>query len=758
MSSRQLFYKLLRSNSEDEIKEILDSEGLWEFSKKDWKIYGGDNFPNNKGIIQAQASSPEGAIVEKITNGIDAILLQQAKLNGIDPFSDDAPRSVSDAVEQFFGVKGGDWSELYSKNKLKEYASKLQLFTTGSGAKPCVTIVDQGEGQSVNTIEDTFLSLAKTLKANIPFVQGMFHMGGSATLRYSGKYGMNLIATRKDPRLASSSDDEWCFTIIRKVTPEERDDKNRNAVYFYLAPKGKVMTFGNAPVEVLPNEKGIQPYTQSIDHGSIVKCYNYDWKGREYFNKKPRIDLENILTRFPIPGRISDCRDFVKGDQPYNNLVGIWVRHAKNLNGGLKTTKFSNKSWPELGQITATYGLFPDDEDTRNFKPGVYLTINGHTHGTFLSTLLSKAGFSYLRKYLRIEIEGSQLDQAILDDMITTSRDQLARSGVTNSIEKLIIDEFSNNAWLKDKEAEYQAKRINQKLENNELEKQISKELLKSNPMFAAFLLGKQINHKRLKPDVEHEDYEGKYWPTYFVFEENEKEFFHRNTPINYNSQVQISTNATDDYFSNVRGDEMGKFTCEPNYLESIRLSEGTLYLNFYIPDSVKVADDVDIKITISDSDMENSDREPFVLDYQIGVLPEHTPKKNGTSPKGKTTDPSGKHRQEGKQGLPPINWKSLEELHDIVDDPSAEDSVFPIGNDWYANEDNKVLQTTLSNAKPGEDSVLKAKFGIGLQAVGISMKQNTDFYDEKELIADDVIRILLRSSAHAIVPIINLP
>ena len=69
--------------------------------------------------------------------------------------------------------------------------------------------------QGICEIEDkvTKKHLGIASKTNIPFVQGMFNQGGTATLRFSGKKNINLIATRKHPTISKNenSNDEWLF-------------------------------------------------------------------------------------------------------------------------------------------------------------------------------------------------------------------------------------------------------------------------------------------------------------------------------------------------------------------------------------------------------------------------------------------------------------------------------------------------------------------------------------------------------------------
>ena len=59
--------------------------------------------PNNQSIVLNQQSTAAAALVEKFTNGQDALLLRYCKAAGINPRGPQAPKSMSAAVEKFMG-------------------------------------------------------------------------------------------------------------------------------------------------------------------------------------------------------------------------------------------------------------------------------------------------------------------------------------------------------------------------------------------------------------------------------------------------------------------------------------------------------------------------------------------------------------------------------------------------------------------------------------------------------------------------------
>jgi hypothetical protein len=81
-----------------------------------------------------------------------------------------------------------------------------------------------GEGQTPRDVPGTFMSLNKSNKLRIPFVQGKFNMGGTGVLRFCGIRNLQLVVTRRDPAIvgAQPSDPDallWSFTVVRRDDP-----------------------------------------------------------------------------------------------------------------------------------------------------------------------------------------------------------------------------------------------------------------------------------------------------------------------------------------------------------------------------------------------------------------------------------------------------------------------------------------------------------------------------------------------------------
>src|SRR5699024_1483075 len=100
-------------------------------------------------IVKNQQSNPIASIIEKVTNSIDAILMKECLEAGIDPKSQNAPRSMEKAIETFFPTQNWDLSTFRKKQ-----AEEIQVIADGKGPKSrrkpydtSVIVYDNGEGQ-----------------------------------------------------------------------------------------------------------------------------------------------------------------------------------------------------------------------------------------------------------------------------------------------------------------------------------------------------------------------------------------------------------------------------------------------------------------------------------------------------------------------------------------------------------------------------------------------------------------------------------
>lgn len=213
MRDEALLRDLLEAEDEVAVVAALTGRGLLQDLNR-WRYLG--NMPNNQSIVHNQQSTPAAALVEKFTNGLDAILLRHCRAQGIDPRSNSAPPTMAKATELFFG----DMADLNQEEVRRFAEENMVLYATGSKARPSMSLYDAGEGQFAESFPATFCSLIYgssdgSYKGAIPFVQGRFNMGGTGVLPFcSEKYKLQLIVSRVPENVAKTTNHEWAYTVF----------------------------------------------------------------------------------------------------------------------------------------------------------------------------------------------------------------------------------------------------------------------------------------------------------------------------------------------------------------------------------------------------------------------------------------------------------------------------------------------------------------------------------------------------------------
>ena len=390
---KQLCLSLAQSETEDEVIKLLKKTGYWD-SNSAWQYYGENE--NNFSIIGNQQSAPDAALVEKIINSVDAVLMRECLRRGIKPDSKDAPQSIEEALEEYFGIFEGKLSNVDTGLR-SEMAKNILLVATGKKSNPSYLIIDIGEGQTPKKMPDTFLSLTKSNKLRIPFVQGKFNMGATGSLPFCGRHNIQLIISRRDPKIVNSERDEtkskWGFTVIRREDPKQG---MRSSAFRYLTPGGKILSFDSKEgLPLLPQDYPI-PYGNILKWGTLVKLYEYQLTGLKtlaVFDLYNRLSL--LLPNIALPIRILERRKGYTGHTLETTVAGLSVRLEEDKRDNLE------EGFPSSSEITATgeemkilvYAFKRDKKEKYAKKEGVIFTINGQSHGFLPKTFFERKGF-----------------------------------------------------------------------------------------------------------------------------------------------------------------------------------------------------------------------------------------------------------------------------------------------------------------------------------------------------------------------------
>ncbi len=468
MRDVKLLHELLEAETEEAAIKALESRGLLK-DRSRWRYLG--NMPNNQSIVHAQQSTPAAALIEKYTNGQDALLLRYCKAAGVDPRGMDAPKSMSAAIEKFLGEKAEIFTDAVNDSKardvLREYAEEnLVLYATGSKARPSLSIYDNGEGQHAEDFPSTFCSLIHgsgggSYKGAIPFVQGRFNMGSSGVLPFcSEKHKMQLIVSRVPADVAGGNNHEWAFTVIC-FFPSQQDP----SWHYLVGPDGTILTAGTEPLGLVPPVRvksgEVTPARErNVPSGTLVKMYDF---------KAPRSNIcgelfrkiEEFLLRPPLPLRIIECRPEYKANVMRVTVwdrLGAWAKDK--LEPGFENGASVSIQLETGETIPAEIRVFKAikkggraiDDEADQPQTGLRAIINGQSHAKrdaqfFRTQAVDK---EHIAGSMLVLLDCTTLGQGSRNNLFMSNRETFREDPLLTDLLKKIQRELKNHEGLID--------------------------------------------------------------------------------------------------------------------------------------------------------------------------------------------------------------------------------------------------------------------------------------------------------------------
>lgn len=767
---KNLCLSLAYSEKEEEAITILKEVGYWD-NEEYWRYYG-DN-ENNFSIIGNQQGYPDAAFVEKIINSVDAMLMLKCYENNIDPESDNAPKDIKEALIKFFGIRDGKLTNL-TLSERSSLAKNIIVVATGLKTNPTYNIIDKGEGQSPNRIPETFLSLTKSNKLRIPFVQGRFNQGGSGALFYCGNDNLHLIISKRCPKIINRKDKEndnsvdyWGFTIIRRENPKRG---MRNSSFKYLAPHGKVLRFKADALPLLPDEYP-NPYGQSLEWGSFLKLYEYKINPglKSIICFDFYYHFSALLPNIGLPVMLMERRKGYSGDTFHTILSGLSVRLEEDKRNNLEPGFPSNGSIVISGnKINLQIYAFKKGKIENYAKEqGIIFTINGQSHGFIDRAFFSRSnvGMDYLRDSLLIIADCSDFEARIREDLFMTSRDRL-RSGILKSeIEKQLEELIKNHQGLKDLKEKRRREELQSRISDDKPLKEILEKIIDKSPALSKLLLeGTRISNpfKTISTGKE-EEFVGKRFPTFFMIKGNYTPENPKIAHINLRFRIQFETDAENDYF--LRDDEPGEIevSCEGIPLKDyiFNLWNGLATLTISLPECVFEDDLLSFSVILNDI----SRIEPIVNNFYV-LVSEALEVSKGRE--GERKPPRGDKEGSDREKLAKLDLPNIVEVRSNLWEEYGfeKDTALKIKDsgggffDFFINMDNVYLLSEIKN-NPGTDfSILEMQYKYSLVLIAISLiKFYRDKTKEENSSAESIqekIDYFTKAISPVIIPIIS--
>jgi len=510
-ANKEVLSKLLSITSSDEIASLIDSSEFFKEENCSWKPYGGRE--NNAGQVEGQMKSSSNALVEKLTNSIDALLMRRCyEVEGAAPDSKDPklPKSLSEAIGKYFGGedeinrKRSDWAKQH-----------LVVLAEGDKKRPTLTVIDRGEGQSPERIQNSIVHLSGSIKRNVDFVFGKYHQGGSAAVRFCGSKARcyQLVVSRRADTIAEKGKpNDYGWTLVR------RNYKNRVAFYEYCIDKdGNTFSFSDkTPITF----EGLD--IQFVD-GCLIRLYDYYLENPSnitYGRNSLAFDIDQKLQKSPLPIFLSDKRGW-RGDTKYT-IAGLLRRIEDNkdivndditLPAGLGEIGTRNIRCIRLKHISDAKGV----ESYKQQKEKIFYVENGLALGVENESFVrTDCQLPALAPYLMCYVDMSDIPVE-LANLFHAGREEFAHTEDYHTVKERLKKFFENEIFEK-WDREYQEKTLADSNEDNkELDKLIEKAIVDDPELKELLGIGEEIKIPEGE-DEEEDEYVGEEDPKRFEF------------------------------------------------------------------------------------------------------------------------------------------------------------------------------------------------------------------------------------------------
>ncbi len=105
----------------------------------------------------------------------------------------------------------------------------------------------------------TILSINKSNKLKVPFVQGKFNMGGTGALSFCGNNNFQLLISKRCPDIQEKDDathDLWGFTIVRRERPLPGTGLRSSKFTYLVGSDQSVLSFASDLMPIIPTSGG----------------------------------------------------------------------------------------------------------------------------------------------------------------------------------------------------------------------------------------------------------------------------------------------------------------------------------------------------------------------------------------------------------------------------------------------------------------------------------------------------------------------
>ncbi len=443
MKSEDIWNKLRECKSHHDVAAVV-SDIETSLSNVQWVPVGGSDRENNAGTIEI-TTDPGRALIERITNGVDAILEHEyVRHSGIPDC-----RSPREAASAWLGL-GDNSLTLISDAERQRLANKLTITLEEGESKDnksarVITVRDMGIGISPECLETTILSLNQGNKWTKHYLAGTYGQGGSSTFS-SSKY--TFIASRAEGT-------DIGFTLVKYQNLPAESYKTGN--YVYLKVNGKLLTVSG-----------------EFERGTEVKHYGYDLS--DYSSPLGANSLYGLLNQLLfdpvipiwIDNKIHNYRRTIIGARNALNRQAIAAEENNDNSKVEYNVPLYHVSLDGYGQIGIEYWVLEAPQKKKNpvagyvnpQKPIIY-TTNGQNQEELTKTLIRKdAELPFLDNRLIVHVQCDRLTADSKRTFFVSNREGGRRGQLYNRIRDEIVQVLKTDDHLRQLNIEAKAKAL----------------------------------------------------------------------------------------------------------------------------------------------------------------------------------------------------------------------------------------------------------------------------------------------------------
>tara|TARA_B100000378_G_scaffold269307_1_gene257239 strand:- start:13538 stop:16036 length:2499 start_codon:yes stop_codon:yes gene_type:complete len=739
ISHQELFFLLYEAKDEEDVLHIIENHPTI-FEDNNWKPLDGN--PSNYGIVKNQQSNPIAALIEKVTNSIDALLTKKCYELGISPKSKESPQSMKEAIQKFYPSNNWDLN-----SQRRKQAEEIQIIADGKGPKKnnpkygtSVIVYDNGEGQHPEDFESTFLSLVRGNKNDVHFVQGKYNMGGSGSIVFCGKKRFQLIVSKKFDNKGN-----FGFTLIREH-PKRASDHAKETWYEYLLIDNQIPSFSIDSLDLgLENRRFIT--------GSIIKMYSYQFpKGYSGFAQDLRQSINEYLFIPALPILTKDTSERYPNNKVLiNDLYGLKRRLINEETDYLQESFSEEFNDERFGKMKVSCFVFKTkvkDYDLKKSKKviqdryfknsmAVLFSLNGQVHGHYTSEFITRSlKLNLLKNHLLIHVDCTSMKYDFRKELFMASRDRLKDGEETQFLRKYLAKQLSkkDGRLSEIEKLRKQAVNIDASSDTSELLRNFTKNMPLDSDLMK--LLGKTFKldvkdqkktkkeYKRpSKRDKQETPFQPQRFPSFFKVQGKNGDDVVAKIPLNGEKSIKFSTDVENEYFDRVEepgelqisilnykpnntdgGNQVGEPKSPTDLFNVVKSSpnKGAIKISLNPKDHLKVGDAVQIQTNLT------APGETFNEIFWV-LIKEKENKKQKTPKENDDQDNLGlpqlmfayEEKTEGQKDA--VSWEEVEEATSMDIDystvmvPDAEgDALTRI----FVNMDSRVLMNFKSKDK----------------------------------------------------------